>query len=611
MDLEKGVAVDTEATGVDPWHGDQPFAVSMCDVNGNVVYFEWAVDPFTRDVIPDEEELEYVRSILENPDIPKIMHNAKFDIRMLENGLGVGFKGELHETMFMAHTVNCLECTFALKPLSKKYLGIDDGDQKDLLKKVNSCRRQGKKLGYKIHESNKADYWLPRHFDPENRLCEKYAVTDAARTMGLWLAYSQGLTELDNWDAYRREMALWPVTYQMETRGVRVDLDIIEEEIVSHRKQEVEALYALRKIAGKPDFNPNSDNELIAVLKQLKIVIRHYTPTGQIAVNFKALEDYADVPFVKWLLRYRAAEKANSSFFERYKRLSVREGSGEFALHPNFNQVGPVTARFSCRDPNLQNVPNALTTRSSEPIQARRPFGPRKGYFMYCNDYEQLEVRIFADVAQEPTMLEAILNGRDMHTECTNKAWGGKGNPAAIHSAIQALELAEREPTSALVAEAWKEFWPVEKRSIRNRSEAADRWLACFDYDIVRYIKSLTMEAKRNGYIRNCYNRRVNVDPDKAYRSVNYKVQGSAAELMKTAMRKCNEYLWSTGLDAHLIMTIHDELVFEIKQEHAYKRVLRQLKVIMEDHEGVFGIAMPTEMSRVRDSWVNKEKVEL
>lgn len=673
MDLNSAIAVDTETTGLSAWHGDMPFAVSMCNESGETWYCQWDVDPFTREVYPDDEELDFVAQVISDKNIPKVMHNAKFDVRMLDRAYDIPLRGELHETMFAAHVVNALEHTFALKPLSDKYLGINDQDQKDLLKQVNSCRIKAKKLGWSIHESNRADYWLPRQMgrEPDN-LCEKYAVQDAERTMLLWLMYKGALTELDNWDAYYREMALWPVNYQMESRGVYLDTEKNAKEIREHSNRSAHELTQLQMMLGwdRP-FEPTKDADVIAALRFLKIRIKQFTATGRVAVGFDALEEYLEVPFVQHLIKYRSAQKA-LSFFTNYQKKSVKEQFGDQVLsivHPDFVQVGPKTSRFSCRNPNLQNVPNAVTTRSREPIQARGPFGPRPGYFWYCNDYSQLEVRIFAHVSKDETMARAIELGLDMHTECANKAWGGRGNQAAINTAVEALELRQPFPSCDEVEDTWGKLgWDPEKARSLDREAIANKWLSKFDYliteaegslgkktsraraklvlfaklygggpdaikdllevsrdeaadfladydvalpGIVRYIKMLSAQARKEGAIRNCYGRYVPIDPEFTYRAVNYMVQGSAAELLKRAMVRCHEFLRSTGLDAHLLMTIHDELVFEIKKEHAKLWLIRRLKEIMEDHEGIFDVHLPTEMSRVRVSWAEKEKMKI
>ncbi len=367
-------------------------------------------------------------------------------------------------------------------------------------------------------------------------------------------------------------------------------------------------------------------------------------------------------------MRYNASRNGLTNFFLKYRLLSTPDllDPEGWALHPDFHQMGPVTGRFSCREPNLQNVANALTTRSPMPIQARTPFGPRPGYVWYGIDYSQLEVRIFADVAQEPTMLAAIASGRDMHTECTNKAWGGEGNPAAIRAAIHALELdGTGDHSQEEIQRIWRENGLLHMRDLRklkqrDKDKIAEQWLAIHGYDIVKaeksldkktsrakakmilfakifgggpnaikdllwcsydealqfladydtafphivgYIDELSRQARKDKCIHNRYGRRLGVISDKAYRAVNYMVQGSAADLLKRSMRETHKFLKASGADAHIVLSIHDEIMFEIRRTHATRRLLGSLVEIMEDHGGAFAVSTPVEVKKITHTW--------
>lgn len=688
------LAFDTETTGLEAWHGDLPFAFSFCNEKGETAYVEFPVDPFTRKPMYGRAPgvFKEIKAILEDPAVAKVMHNGKFDVRMCEKA-GIRVRGQIHETMFAAHACNTLEPSYALKFLARKYLEIGTGDQKDLQKLVVRCRRQAKKLGWNIAEDCMADYWLPRTFflhqgpklkPAEQRVlgkqieaCQVYCTQDAVRTMLLWKMYEKAMATEQVRDTYDREMELWPYVYEMEGRGVLVNLKTVQREIDNNIAELKKWRPAVERKAW-PEFNINSPFDLRKLLyDELGLPVKSRTAKkGEPAVDVDALSEHASHPVVQALFKYRAAEKALGSFFYRYKRCAIPDplNPGGYVLHPDFQQVGPVTGRFSCRNPNLQNVPNALTTRSSEPIQARTPFEPRPGYSWYHVDYHQLEALIFADVAQEQTMLAAIKAGRDLHTECTNKAWGGKDNPAAIRAAIHALEL---DGTGQKKNEHVQKLWAKWKVTdpLRLTSDARERfarsWMESFGWDIVKaekslekktsrakakmilfakvfgggpnaikdllkctfaeaqqfmrdydvafpqigtYIRELSNEARRNGFIRNRYNRRITVDPDKAYRAVNYMVQGSAADQMKRAMVRLNRWFAKLRkkmpwLDIHIVLTIHDELVFEVKKEHAFKWLLRGICEIMSDHEGHFGIPTPVEMEKCTVNWSKKEKL--
>ena len=669
----KVIAFDTETTGLRYWHGEAPYGFGFCNEDGETVYIDFPVDPWTRIPIPQETQLHQIKLLLEDPTITKVMHNAKFDTRMMETNYGIKVAGVIEETMFMAHVCNTLEPSYKLKQLSEKYLDYSKSDQ-DMLKKATvKARRQAKKLGWPKADSVHADYWMVKALNPQSRLCEIYCGGDVERTMLLRFFYQDLMDELDVRDAYEHEMELWHINYRMETRGVRITSSIVEEEIESATKER-DTWHDFVADAAWPGFQIDSDPDARKLFyEKLGLPVLVFTDKEKLpSVAAGALMQHVDNPVVSALFKYRAAAKALSNFFIKYKYGKCPDplSPGNYALHPDFNQVGPCTGRYSCRQPNLQNVANALTTRSSEPIQARRPFGPRKGYWWYHIDYANLEVRIFADVAQELFMLDAFLNERDLHTECANKAWGGEGNDYGTGAALHALELdGTGSHDNLLLLDVWKELGinPTKKRlSHSDQMKIARLWMETHGYNIVKaegslkkktsrakakmvlflkvfgggppaladlmrctiseattflhtydeafprineYSKELIWEAKQNGFIRNTYNRRLSVDHNFLYRCVNYKVQGSAADLMKRSMMKCDKFLLSTGLDAHIVMTIHDEIVFEIKKEHAYLWLLTKLCRIMAEHDGHFGIATPVEIDRVDVRWNEKKPV--
>lgn len=358
--------------------------------------------------------------------------------------------------------------------------------------------------------------------------------------------------------------------------------------------------------------------------------------------------------------------------YEDFKRPDPETPNG-FILQCSLNQMGTITGRFSSDNPNLQQVANASTNaRGTDPIQARTPFGPRPGYVWYTADYAQMELRVFADVASVDTLLDAILNGRDPNTENANKAWGGKGNPYALEAAAYALELGNSEPSSDAIKSVWEELgWNEDKASrlgVRSSKafEVAEDWMVKFNYDIVaaekslgksgtrgrskivtfakiygggpgavvdllycspqeaqaywrqydeafpqiaEYMKETSSKAAKDGYIITKYGRKLAIDPYFSYRAVNYMIQGTCADLMKTGISRTYKFIKGLGIDGHQNLTIHDELIFEIRQGHNYKWVLKRLCEIMSDHEGRLKVPMPVEMKRCRKSWSEKESV--
>jgi len=668
------LAFDFETTGLDAWHGDWPFAIGLGDAK-DVLYFEWPVDPWTRttDFDADSEAFEVVRELLENPKTTKRGHYVKFDVRQADLGMGIKVAGPIQCTMHLAHICNTGEYSYSLDKLGKKYLGAGKGGLDELKKATIRCRRQAKKLGWMLAEDVEADYWMPRAFDPSNRLCEKYCVIDVQRCFQLGEVLLYGIEELGTQHIQALEEELWHETYAIESRGIRVDPAEVEKQIAFFRAEQ-ERWHNVVLDAAWPGFNVNSPQQMQKlVYEKLKLPITKTTDKGQPSCDVDALIAHLKNPVIAALFHYRACNNALQNFFEKFDRLKSRDplNPGGWCIHPDFQQLGPRTGRYSCRNPNFQNTANALTTRSPMPIQARTPFGPRPGRIWYHADYSQVEVRIFADVSGEPTMLKAIEDGEDIHTACTNRAWGGVDNPAAVKAAIHALELdGTGNGQNATINKLWKGWGlrtaqDLRKLSQDNQIELATDWMRGFDWDIViaekavekktcrarakmivfakvfgggpnavkdllqctydeaaaflaeydrsmpgiqRYIKELSQEARRNGFIVNRFGRILQVDTDKPYKAVNYMVQGSAADLLKRSMVKCARFLRETGLDWNTVLTVHDELVFEALLEHARRSVLQEIQRLMEDHEGAFNVPVPVEIEKVVSSWNQKEK---
>lgn len=379
------------------------------------------------------------------------------------------------------------------------------------------------------------------------------------------------------------------------------------------------------------------------------------------------MELSAQCPLVDDVLKWRGAEKALDLLGAYEQGIEYSPEYCCYLLHADFNQVGPKSGRFSCRRPNLQQSATKNASRAKNPIDTRAPFGPRPGCIWFCIDYSQVEVRIFADLSEEAEMNRIIRSGSHIHKACADRVWGyrdGKPTPISIKAAVQAMGYeVEGEVSDTPLQAAARRLFPGVDREV-----AAEKWLDMFEGSIVAaelsldkensknkaklavftklfgggmpsimnllkcsredarafldeysdafpdmdpWIKRMGREARSRGYAETAYGRRVVLDdPDKSYRAVNYIVQGSAADLMKRGMRRAADYIRDNDLDAGLVMTIHDELVFEFaKTERKMEHVLA-LQSIMEDHGGVFKLDMPTEVKCVRHRWCDKLKLE-
>jgi DNA polymerase I-like protein with 3'-5' exonuclease and polymerase domains len=677
---------------------------------------QWPVDKFTRQV--RHVFSQRLAQVLLNESVAKVFHNAKHDLSMLQ-ALGYRVAGRVEDTSFTSRVTNTLEPSYALKPLSWKHCGIDNSDEAELDEAVSKMRIKARRLGWAVHpDSKEADYWLCQYAEDLGfpgdyaQLAERYCMMDVVRTGRLWEKQYPLLADRYYRKTYDRELELLPVVMKMEARGMALYVKQAEKELEEAKHKAAHHLQRCREIVQKPDFNPGSAQQLARVL-YLKKPTDFYplklnkatgvkepnlskppdrypvvyglrctkrTGSGGESTDWKALRPYQENPLVREMMMYRSADKSIDTFFQKYLDMAqddiivpASKRNPHKIIHCSLNQCGTITGRFSCSDPNLQQVANPESSPRGTDVHARRPFGPRPGYNWYAIDYRQMELRVFAACAKVQSLLDEIYAGRDPNNYLTNKAWGGPNNPAALEAMAHSLELGHDYPAKEEISSVWEEYgWDAAKAKAGMRSSAAlamaEWYLERHGWDIVKaeasvgksqsrqrgktvmfvkyyggggsacadilyvpvpqankflrdldkqfpeinqYIEQQSELAKRKGYIVTGYGRKLNVDSDTAYRAVNYRIQGTCADLMKRSIQRTHDFFLETGLDAHVLMTIHDEMLIEVKKEHTYKWLLREVCRIMKDTEGCIDVPMDVEMKRMRTSWEYKEKMEL
>jgi len=655
------IAVDTETTGLCRWIGHRPFAVGIMLGERRVRTWSWVVDLKTRRPKPNAADLHSIQKTIDRADEVDFW-NGSFDVGMLETvGVAVPWR-KVHEVSFMARAVNNLEFSYKLKPLAKKYAGVDDADEKDLQKTTVLARRIAKKLGYDVAEDIEQDYWMPAAIavhHPKEALaagldgsaCSKYLEIDCLRTYLLGGMYREAMRELGVRHIYDFEMSLLPETVEMERVGVRVISRRLKEKraecesIIAETQAELSS--KLGSVSEHDEFNINSPRHVGRLLfgpnSVAKIACVKRTKTGQPKTDADALAQHKSHPVVQNVLRLRANNHAMKTFFRSYEKYATVE-DGDMILHPGYNQWGTLTGRYTCSNPNLLAVSDPDTSNSINKefmVDIRYVFAPRRGRVWYCFDHSQVEVVIFADVSGEPTMVRAILDGHDIHGATAEKIWGGRDNPKAVAEAMVLLGRSDVGLAKAKLDEFGWRIGELEQslgqKSVRKKSKSVTftkifgggpnalmHWIGVgrseavrilADYDdafptLVSRTKEIELRARKDGYVTNIYGRRLSVDPWKPYVAVNHIVQSSAADLMKRGLLKSARYLREVGVDARVAMTIHDEIVFEFNRRHCFAPVLRRIKQLMSDHEGKMSIPVRIDIDKVTESWSEKTKVE-
>jgi DNA polymerase I-like protein with 3'-5' exonuclease and polymerase domains len=393
------------------------------------------------------------------------------------------------------------------------------------------------------------------------------------------------------------------------------------------------------------------------------------TPTGQYKTGQKEIGHLTYVPFISKLFEYKGCEKAITLFFDKYLA-NLKDEKDYKIIHPQVHQSNTRTFRFSMSNPNLQQASNPENSTGKNVIQVRNAFGPRPGYIWAMFDYSAQEFRILGALMKIKAILDAVANGEDVPTVLGNKTWGGRNNIQAVKQVIESLEFEKQTPSSDHVAKFWKEigYYPgmfknqigaqifaenlfgdvadynivkleskVEKKTVRTRTKmclygkaygagangvmallrcderSARKWLNELDKafpEMKREGKKWTDEASRLGYVVNAYGRKIDVPKDRPYVAVNYRIQGTAADMMKVSMKRCFDWFKEIGLDISIVLTVHDELIFEILEEHSFFWVWKGIKDRMEDHWEYLNIPISCGVTKATHSWDVEEKMD-
>ena len=621
---------------------DRPFMFQVCNIDGKTASFRGKVNPKTRAVTYDgcRSELTWLKQQMADPRMTIVGHNLPFEIRMTtQEDLRFVWNARLDDTAVLWRLVVCDEMTYALKHLTKKHFGFDDEDEKTLKKACVSARRAAKKRGWSIATAEThgkghtyADYWLPEVAD----LCKTYGESDTVRCVLLWKAATAFIKE------NQREGGRIHEIYKWEQPLMRAFVDA-ERYGFTYKREHGLALrryYAkyrdthLKKIAdlGYPNLNIGSAQQL----KALFIDTLHYanewkTDAGHPKIDGEQLMLWArgtyykadidgDAPdgckLSRHILEVKAADKV-LEYLDSYENCVCRRSDGSFMLHPAWKQAGALTGRISCGDPNLQQVASAETSRRRANIRPRQreAFGPRPGYVWYMPDYSQVEVWIFASLSGDEAMLQTLISGTDLHLRTARRAWEHLrefctcGRWQKVWVPILKTEKEPRIKWDVEKALHQKtcmiRFWRMRAKEIlfsrmygggnrmvgkiafmmRKGLAAGKEFIRQFDDampGIKTFIATTVENVEDTGLMINCFGREYHLNPKWAYKSVNYAVQGSAADVLKRATVRIDRLLKKKYPRSHLIGSIHDEFVLEIHLEDHSPKLMREVMRCMQ-----------------------------
>jgi len=539
------LAFDTETTGIDPMRA-QIVGVSFAVEAGKAAYVPVAHDyPGAPTQLSRDEVLGALKPIFEDASIAKLGQHAKYDINVLSTH-GVNVRGVAFDSMLESYVFNATTTRHDMDSLATRYLGYTTIKYEEVAGK-----------GAKSIPFGQVD------LDTATR----YAAEDADVTLRLHQAlYPQLQAEPRLLKVYEDiEMPLVPILAKMEQRGVLIDIDELRRQSQQLGKRMMELQKQAYASAGH-EFNMDSPKQLQAVLfDELGLPVRVKTPTGQPSTNEEALEAIADAhELPRKLLEYRGLAKLRSTYTDKLAG-NVNERTGR--VHTSYHQAVAATGRRSSADPNLQNIP----IRTEEGRRIRQAFIAPPGWKIMAADYSQIELRIMAHLSGDEGLLRALGNGGDVHRATAAEVFGipPEEITANQRSAAKAINFGLMYGMSA--------FGLARQLNI-DRGEASDYMARYFArYPGVRdFMEATRSQAHRDGYVETLFGRRLYLEElasrNQARRAgaeraaVNAPMQGTAADIIKRAMIAVAAWI-ETRDDVHMLMQVHDELVFEVRED--------------------------------------------
>ncbi len=564
------VAFDTETTSLEAKDA-QIVGFSFCYEPNKAYYVP--VGHFYLGV-PEQISIEDAKKAVEQLNTHKlILQNFKYDMQIVKNNLQIDLKLEA-DTMIMAWLLD-----------SDKAVGMD----KLALRLLNGY----KTISYKDMVKKGENFSNVSLEDA----C-KYAAEDAFITLKL---YEKILKEFEANDesylmqiAKRVEFPFIEVLNSMENRGIKVDIDFLEDLRAKSKEVLIGLTKEIYELAGQ-EFNINSPKQLAVVLfDDMKLPAPKKTKTGY-STNEQVLQKIVDEhPVIKKLLEYRESFKLHSTYIEPLLELGKKDKDNK--IYTSFIQTGTATGRLSSKNPNLQNIP--VKTEAGRGI--RKAFVAKEGYKLVGIDYSQIELRLLAHYSKDPSLVEAFVQGKDIHMQTAIKIFGEE-------EAAQKRSIAKSINFGLLYGMGSRKLGEQLGIPAKEAKTYIDSYFESFS-TVKDYLQSVQEDAMQHGYVKTLTGRKRRFDFENANgmmkatyqrESVNTVFQGSAADLIKLSMNKI-EQKYKNNDEIKMLLQIHDELIFEVKEE-SVDEISVKLGDIMKN---IYKLEIPLDVSiSIGDNW--------
>ena len=568
---------DTETTGLDAQIAE-------------LVGLSFAVEPHEAAYIPlthsymgvprqldRDQVLRALKPLLEDPAKPKVAQHGKYDINILANCAiggdldeGIQVRGLAYDTMLESYVLDSTATRHDMDSLAAKYLG----HQTILFTDV--AGKGAKQLTFDQ---------VPLE------LAGPYAAEDADVTLRLHQTLAPRLAAVPSVERVLRdiEMPLVPVLASMERNGALVDAGLLAVQSAELGEKLMALEQEAYAIAGEA-FNLGSPKQLGVILyEKLGMPVISKTAKGQASTAEAVLAELAeqDYPLPKVLMQYRTLSKLKSTYTDKLpEQINPRTGR----IHTSYQQAVAATGRLSSSDPNLQNIP----IRTAEGRRIRQAFVPAPGYKLLAADYSQIELRIMAHLAQDAGLLHAFQNDLDVHRATAAEVFG---------VALEAVTHDQRRSAKAInfgLIYGMSAFGLAKQIGVdrKQAQDYIDRYFTRYP-GVLGYMERTRAQAAEKGYVETLFGRRLHVPDINAKNpalrrgaeraAINAPMQGTAADIVKLAMIAVHDWLESSGLDARMILQVHDELVLEVRED-----LIEQVREQIQPHmAGAANLAVP------------------
>jgi DNA polymerase-1 len=540
------IALDSETTSLDALQAEL-VGLSFSVREGQAFYVPLGHDyPGAPRQLDRDEVLDRLKPLLEDKERPKVGQHLKYDMNVLSL-YGIEVQGVSFDTMLESYVFNSTGSRHDMDSLALKYLGRKTTHYEDI------AGKGAKQISFSQVSIEQASH---------------YAAEDADITLRLHQHLWPRIKETPELASVLRdiEVPLIPVLARMEQRGVLIDGDLLKQQSKELATQIHKLERESHDAAGQP-FNLGSPKQLQEILfdKQGLPVIRK-TPTGQPSTAEDVLQELAvDYELPSLILEYRSLSKLKSTYTDRLpEQINPRTGR----VHTSYHQAVAATGRLSSSDPNLQNIP----IRTPLGRRIRQAFVAPEGWLIMACDYSQIELRIMAHLSGDPGLLKAFRDKVDVHQATASEVFDVpyEDVDGSQRRAAKAINFGLMYGMSA---------FGLSRQLNIGRAEAQAYMDTYFmRYPGVQEFMERTREtARERGFVQTLFGRRLylpDINASNGQRrqaaeraAINAPMQGTAADIIKRAMIEVDGWLLKKRPAANLVMQVHDELVFEVRED--------------------------------------------